>query len=123
MLLSQHFTENILALFRHVLTSACFSVGGQSCELTDGVALDFPLSPVIFPPAEIATNVTPLRKFFLHHAILYFICFWWGLRRGVGQVSNEAPYPPRPLANTSASFSRAVECKDTIQFSDGCWQV
>jgi hypothetical protein len=75
MLLSQHFTENILALFSHVLTSTCFSVGGQCCEQTDGVALGFPLSAVIFPPAEITTSVTPLRKFFFHHAILYFISF------------------------------------------------
>jgi hypothetical protein len=78
MLLSQHFTENILALFSHVLTFTCFSVGGQCCEQTDGVALAFPLSPVIFPPAEITTSVTLLRKFFLHHAILYFIFNGWG---------------------------------------------
>lgn len=42
MLLGQHFTDNILALFRHVLASAWFSVGGQCCELTDGVALGLP---------------------------------------------------------------------------------
>jgi len=46
-LLNQHHSEDILALFRHVLTSTYFSVGGQFYEQTDGVATGSPLSPVI----------------------------------------------------------------------------
>jgi retron-type reverse transcriptase len=46
-LLSQHFSEDILALFRHVLTSTYFSFGGQFYEQTDGVAMGSLLSPVI----------------------------------------------------------------------------
>jgi hypothetical protein len=46
-LLSQHFSEDILALFRHVLTSTYFSVGGKFSEQTDGVAMGYLLSPVI----------------------------------------------------------------------------
>jgi hypothetical protein len=42
--LLSHFSEDILALFRHVLTSTYFSVGGQFYEQTDGVAT---LCPVI----------------------------------------------------------------------------
>jgi hypothetical protein len=43
----QHFSEDILALFRHVLTSTYFSFGGQFCEQTNGVAMGSPLSPII----------------------------------------------------------------------------
>jgi hypothetical protein len=46
-LLNQHFQEDILALFRHVLTSTCFCFDGQYYEQTDGVAMGSPLSPVI----------------------------------------------------------------------------
>ena len=46
-LLSQHHSEDILALFRHVLTSTYFSVGGQFYEQTDGVVMGSPFSPVI----------------------------------------------------------------------------
>jgi hypothetical protein len=46
-LLSRHFDEAILRLFRHVLTSSFFSFNGQFYEQTDGVAMGSPLSPVI----------------------------------------------------------------------------
>jgi hypothetical protein len=46
-LLSQHFSEDIVALFRHVLTSTYFSFGGQFYEQTDRVAMGSPLSPVV----------------------------------------------------------------------------
>jgi retron-type reverse transcriptase len=46
-LLSQHFTEDILALFKLVLTSTYFCVNDQYLEQTDGVAMGSPLSPVI----------------------------------------------------------------------------
>jgi hypothetical protein len=46
-LLSQHFSKEILALLRHVLTSTYFSVDGQFYEQTDGVAMGSPLSLVI----------------------------------------------------------------------------
>jgi hypothetical protein len=45
-LLSIHFENNILALFKHVLTSTYFSFDGQFYEQTDGVAMGSPLSPV-----------------------------------------------------------------------------
>jgi hypothetical protein len=44
--LLRHFSEDILALFRHVLTSTYFSLGEQFYEQTDGVAMGSPLSPV-----------------------------------------------------------------------------
>jgi len=46
-LLSQHFNKDILALYKHVLTSNYFCVDGQFYEQTDGVAMGSPLSPVI----------------------------------------------------------------------------
>src|SRR5215469_1292483 len=46
-LLSQHFKKDILALFRHALTSTYFCFDGQYYEQTDGVAMGSPLSPVI----------------------------------------------------------------------------
>ena len=46
-LLSQHFEDGILTLFRHVLTSTYFCYDGQFYEQTDGVAMGSPLSPVI----------------------------------------------------------------------------
>jgi len=46
-LLSHHFTEDILALFKLVLTSTYFCFNGQYFEQTDGVAMGSPLSPVI----------------------------------------------------------------------------
>jgi hypothetical protein len=46
-LLSRHFDEATLRLFRHVLTSSFFSSNGQFYEQTDGVAMGSPLSPVI----------------------------------------------------------------------------
>jgi hypothetical protein len=46
-LFRQHFSEDILALFKHVLTSTYFSFGGQFYEQTDGVAIGSSISPVI----------------------------------------------------------------------------
>ena len=45
--LSHHFTEDILAFFKLVLTSTYFCFDGQYFEQTDGVAMGSPLSPVI----------------------------------------------------------------------------
>jgi hypothetical protein len=46
-LLSHHFENSTLALFKHVLTSTYFCYDGQFYEQTDGVAMGSPLSPVI----------------------------------------------------------------------------
>jgi hypothetical protein len=46
-LLGHHFTDDILALFKLVLTSTYLCVNGQYFEQTDGVAMGSPLSPVI----------------------------------------------------------------------------
>jgi hypothetical protein len=46
-LLSQHFKDEILALYKHVLTSTYFCVDGQFYEQTDEVAMGSPLSLVI----------------------------------------------------------------------------
>jgi len=46
-LLSQHFEDDVLSLFKHVLTSTYFCFDGQFYEQTDGVAMGLPLSPVI----------------------------------------------------------------------------
>jgi hypothetical protein len=46
-LLSWHSDEDILRLFRHVLTSSFFRFNGQFYKQTDGVAMCLPLSPVI----------------------------------------------------------------------------
>jgi hypothetical protein len=46
-LLKQHFNNEILALYKHVLTSTSFCTDGQYYEQTDGVAMGSPLSPVI----------------------------------------------------------------------------
>jgi hypothetical protein len=42
-LLRQHFIEDILALFRHVLTSTSFSFGGHFYKQTDGMAIGSPV--------------------------------------------------------------------------------
>jgi hypothetical protein len=46
-LLSQHIEDDILALFKQVLTSTYFCFDGQFYEQTDGVAMGSPLSTVI----------------------------------------------------------------------------
>jgi hypothetical protein len=46
-LLSQHFEDDVLALFKHVLTSTYFCFEGQFYEQTDRVAMGSPLLPVI----------------------------------------------------------------------------
>ena len=46
-LLSHHFTDDILALFKLVLISTYFCFSCQYLEQTDGVAMGSPLSPVI----------------------------------------------------------------------------
>jgi retron-type reverse transcriptase len=46
-LLSQRFEDDVLALFKHVLTSTYFCFGGQFYEQTGGAAMGSPLSPVI----------------------------------------------------------------------------
>ena len=46
-LLGRHFTQDIVTLFKHALTSTCFVCDGQHYEQTDGVAMGSPLSPVI----------------------------------------------------------------------------
>jgi hypothetical protein len=44
-ILGQHIEEDLLALFKHVLTSTYFCFEGQLYEQTDGVAMGSPLSP------------------------------------------------------------------------------
>jgi len=46
-LLRQHFSDDILYLFRHVLAYSYFSVGGRFCEQIDGVDMDSRPSAVI----------------------------------------------------------------------------
>jgi len=46
-LLSHHFEGDVLALFKHVLTSIYFWFDGLLYEQTDGVAMGSPLSPAI----------------------------------------------------------------------------
>jgi hypothetical protein len=46
-LLGRHFEEDILRIFRHILTTSYFSFSGQFYEQIDGVALGSPLSLVI----------------------------------------------------------------------------
>jgi len=43
----QHFNNDLVNLFRHVLTSTYFCFNGQYYKQTDGVAMGSPLSPVI----------------------------------------------------------------------------
>ena len=46
-LLSHHFEDDVLALFKHALTSTYFCFDGQFYEQMDGVAMGSPHSPVI----------------------------------------------------------------------------
>ena len=46
-LLSHHFEDGVLALFKHDLTSTYFCFDGKFYEQTGGVAMGSPLSPVI----------------------------------------------------------------------------
>jgi hypothetical protein len=46
-LLGRHFEEDVLGLFRHVLTTSYFAFNGQFYGQADGVAMGSPLSPVI----------------------------------------------------------------------------
>jgi hypothetical protein len=46
-LLSHHFEDEVLALFKHMLTSTYFCYDGQFYKQTEWVAMDSPLSPVI----------------------------------------------------------------------------
>jgi hypothetical protein len=46
-LLSHHFEDDILALFKHVLISTYFCFNGQFYEQADGLAMGSPLSLVI----------------------------------------------------------------------------
>ena len=46
-LLSYHFEDDVLALFKYILTSTYFCFDGQFCKQMEGVALGSPLSPVI----------------------------------------------------------------------------
>ena len=46
-LLIQHFNNEILALYKHVVTSTYFCIDSQFYKQTDRVAMGFPLSPVI----------------------------------------------------------------------------
>jgi retron-type reverse transcriptase len=46
-LLSHHFEEAVLALFKHMLICTYFCFDGHFYEQTDGVAMGSPLSPVI----------------------------------------------------------------------------
>ena len=41
-LLSQHFEDDVLALFKHILTSTYFCFNGQFYEQADGVAMGSP---------------------------------------------------------------------------------
>jgi hypothetical protein len=46
-LLGRHFEEDVLRLFRHVLTTSYLTFYGKSYGQTDGVAMGSPLSAVI----------------------------------------------------------------------------
>jgi hypothetical protein len=43
----RHLTQEIVTLFKHVLTSTYFVCNGQHYKQTDGLAMGCPLSPVI----------------------------------------------------------------------------
>jgi len=46
-LLSHQFEDDVLALFKHILTSTYFCLDGQFCEQIDRAAMALPLSLVI----------------------------------------------------------------------------
>jgi hypothetical protein len=46
-LVGQHFEEDLLVLFKHMLTSTYFCFKGKFYEQTNGVAMGSPLSPVV----------------------------------------------------------------------------
>jgi hypothetical protein len=46
-LLGCHLEEDVLGLFRHVLSTSYFTFNGQFYGQTDGVAMGSPLTPVI----------------------------------------------------------------------------
>jgi hypothetical protein len=55
---SQHFEEDILRLFCHVLMASYFNFAGQCYEKIDGVAMGSPLFPVIANFRHLATDPT-----------------------------------------------------------------
>jgi hypothetical protein len=55
-LLSRHFEEDIMRLFRHVLTASYFSFTGQCYEQIDSVAMGSPLFLVIANFRHLATR-------------------------------------------------------------------
>jgi len=71
-LLSHHFGDDVLALFKHVLTSTYFCFDGQFYEQTDGVAMGSPLSPVIAN-----TFMENFEKKAIEHATHNPVC-WFG---------------------------------------------
>jgi hypothetical protein len=46
-LLGRHFEEDVLGLFRHILTTSYITFNGQFYGQTDGVAMGSPLFPII----------------------------------------------------------------------------
>jgi hypothetical protein len=67
-LLGHNFKEDVLGLFRHVLTTSYFTFNGQFYGQTDGVVMDSPLSPVIanffmedYEKAELESVPPPLK--------------------------------------------------------------
>jgi hypothetical protein len=46
-LLGRHFKEDVLGLYRHVLTTSYFTFNGQIYGQTDGMDVGSPLPPVI----------------------------------------------------------------------------
>jgi hypothetical protein len=46
-LLSHHFEDDVLALFKHLLASMYFCFEGQFYQQIEGVALGSPLSPIV----------------------------------------------------------------------------
>lgn len=47
-LLDRHFEENILELFHHVVTSSYFSLAGQFCKQTNGMAMGLLVTATFF---------------------------------------------------------------------------
>jgi hypothetical protein len=83
-LLGSHFEEDILGLFRHVLTTSYFTFNGQFYRQTYGVAMGSLLSPVIVnfymeDHKKAALESAPLKpRFWFHYVDDTFVIWQYG---------------------------------------------
>jgi hypothetical protein len=117
-LLGSHFEEDVLGLFRHVLTTSYFTFNGQFYGQTDGVAMGSSFSPVIAnfyleEYEKAALESTPLKPRCWFRYVDDNFAFW---QHGSDKLKDFLHH--LNSINQSIQFTMETESEDHLSFLD-----